>query len=174
MTNHVHLVVGVSDYPTDVGALMKRLAGRQTRWVNKQERRTGSLWESRYKISPIDTDAYLLQCCRYVDLNPVTAKMVSAAAQYPWSSAVWATGNALADWLDESPVYRALGGTTRSRQQAYERYLGLQGDAQNAHGFIQAAVERNQLTGGQRFIDEVARRTGIRIECRGQGRPAKP
>lgn len=67
MANHIHLVVEVGDDPAAVGHLMKRLAGRQTRFVNKVEGRTGSLWESRYKISPIDSEAYLLQCCRYVE-----------------------------------------------------------------------------------------------------------
>ena len=60
MTNHVHLIIGANERLGDIGELMKRLAGRQTRFVNKMERRTGSLWESRYKVSPIDTGAYLL------------------------------------------------------------------------------------------------------------------
>ena len=47
------------------------------------ERRAGSLWDSRYKISPIQSDEYLLQCCRYVELNPVKAKMVESAELYP-------------------------------------------------------------------------------------------
>ena len=50
---------------------MKRFAGRQTRYVNYLERRTGSLWEGRYKSSPIETNSYLLACCRYVELNPI-------------------------------------------------------------------------------------------------------
>ncbi len=86
MTNHIHLVIEPSIYPTDVGELMKRLAGRQTRFANKMEGRSGSLWESRYKISAIETDAYLLQCCRYVELNPVKAGMVADPEDYPWSS----------------------------------------------------------------------------------------
>ncbi|MDC0661370.1 transposase [Marinobacter sp. SS21] len=76
MINHVHLVVGDNDKLTAISQLMKRLAGRQTRFVNAMERRNGSLWEGRYKVSPIDTDAYLLSSCRYVELNPVKARMV--------------------------------------------------------------------------------------------------
>jgi len=85
MTNHIHLIVDPGRYPTNVGELMKRLAARQTRYVNKLEGRTGSLWDSRYKISPIETEAYLLQCCRYVELNPLKAKMVIKAERYTWS-----------------------------------------------------------------------------------------
>ncbi|SDW26038.1 transposase [Marinobacter mobilis] len=54
MTNHVPLVVGANDELTAIPRLMKRLAGRQTRFVNAMERRSGSLWEGRYKVSPIE------------------------------------------------------------------------------------------------------------------------
>jgi len=77
MTNHIHLVLQVGDDVSAIGQLMKRLAARQTRYVNKLEGRTGTLWDSRFRSSPIDTDRYLLACCRYVELNPVRAGMVS-------------------------------------------------------------------------------------------------
>ncbi|MBU2887370.1 transposase [Gilvimarinus agarilyticus] len=109
MTNHVHLIVGANDRPGDIGGLMNRLAGRQTRFVNKMEGRTGSLWESRYKISPIETDSYLLQCCRYVELNPVKAEMVESARDYIWSSYRARVELTPCPWLDPLPVMHALG-----------------------------------------------------------------
>ena len=77
MTNHVHLVVEPGDDATTISALMKRVAGRQSAFVNKLEKRTGSLWDGRFKASPIQRDEYLLSCIRYVEMNPVRAKMVS-------------------------------------------------------------------------------------------------
>ncbi len=82
MTNHVHLLLDPGDDIKSIGLLMKRLAGRQTRFVNKQENRTGSLWDGRYKMSIVDSDEYFLQCCRYIELNPVKAKMVIRPADY--------------------------------------------------------------------------------------------
>jgi putative transposase len=58
MTNHVHLLLDLGDDVKSIGLLMKRLAGRQTRYVNKQEPRTGSLWEGRYKMSIVESDFY--------------------------------------------------------------------------------------------------------------------
>jgi len=58
MTNHVHLVLQPSETVSGLGRLIKRLSGRQTRFVNRQESRTGTLWERRYRSSPIPTDAY--------------------------------------------------------------------------------------------------------------------
>lgn len=171
MTNHVHLVVEAGEDRSGIGNLMKRLAGRQTRFVNKMERRTGSLWESRYKISPIDTDAYLLQCCRYVELNPVKAGMVARPDDYEWSSYRTMTCPAHCDWLDASPVFEALGNDVHSRVQRYAKSVNDLAGAEKEASFIGAAVSRNQLTGGSRFIAEVERRTGIRVEFRPQGRP---
>jgi len=72
MTNHVHLVVKANDNVTAIPQLMKRLAGRQTRFMNALKKRSGSLSEGRYKISPIDTDACLLACCCYVEFSQKT------------------------------------------------------------------------------------------------------
>ncbi len=60
MTNHVHLVINPGDNPENLGKLMKRVAGRQTRYVNCQEGRSGTLWEGRFKSSPVDSNNYLL------------------------------------------------------------------------------------------------------------------
>ena len=65
--------------------LKKRLAGPQTRYANKQERRTQSLWEGRDKMSIVESDSYILQCCRYIELNPVKAKMVAQPEHRPAS-----------------------------------------------------------------------------------------
>ena len=55
MTNHIHLIVDPGKDVKAIGRLMKRVNGKQTRFVNNLEKRTGSLWEGRYKSSPIST-----------------------------------------------------------------------------------------------------------------------
>jgi putative transposase len=77
MTNYVHLLLDLGDDVKSIGFLMKRLALWQTRYANKQENRTGSPWEGRYKMSIVESDSHFLQCCRYIELNPVKAKMVA-------------------------------------------------------------------------------------------------
>ena len=72
MTNHLHLLLAPEDLD-GLGKLMKRLAGRQTRYHNHLEGRSGTLWEGRYKSSVVQSDAYFLACCRYIELNPVRA-----------------------------------------------------------------------------------------------------
>ncbi len=104
MTNHVLLIPRPGEAIAGLGQLMKRLAGRQNRFVNRQESRTGTLWEGRYRSSPIETDAYLLAGCRYVELNPVHARMTDDPAAYPWSSCRRHAGLAKRfGWLDIDP-----------------------------------------------------------------------
>jgi putative transposase len=100
MTNHVHLIIDPGSDENNLGLLMKRLAGRHTRRINRLERRTGTSWEGRFKCSPIESDRYLLACTRYVDLNPVRARMVARPEDYAWSSYRARVGIVECDWLD--------------------------------------------------------------------------
>jgi putative transposase len=81
MTNHVHLLL-VPAQAASLASLLKALAGRQTRYVNRLEERSGTLWEGRYKSSPVDTEGYLLECSRYIELNPLRAGIVGRPEQY--------------------------------------------------------------------------------------------
>lgn len=76
----------LGDDAKSIGLLMKRVAGRQTRYVNKQEHHTGSLWDGRYKMIIVDSDTCFLQCRRYIEFNPVNEKMVTRPEHYLWSS----------------------------------------------------------------------------------------
>ncbi len=171
MTNHVHLLLAPHE-PGAIGRLMKRLAGRQTRYRNRLERRTGTLWEGRYKSSPVDSDAYLLACCRYIELNPVRAHMVSAPGDYPWSSFAERMGNVDHNILDLAPQYLELGMYEIERRDNYRSFIAA-AIPDGEWSLIREAVHRNQLTGHNRFIDEVNKVLGRRVEQRGPGRPTK-
>ncbi len=123
MTNHIHLVIDHCDNIDAIGLLMKRIGGRQTRYINKLEERTGSLWEGRFKSSPIQAYRYLLACCRYVELNPVRAGMVALPWDYLWSSCSVKTGGKQQDWLDRDPYYTSLGRTKKKREEACKNWL---------------------------------------------------
>jgi REP-associated tyrosine transposase len=168
MTNHVHLILNPGANAQSIGLLMKRLAARQTRYINKCKRRTGTLWEGRYKASPIQTDAYLLQCCRYIELNPVRAAMVTQPEEYEWSSYRAKIGLETSGILDLDPCYLGL----KSPDETYRTFVEA-GISPDEYSFIRERVQRNRLTGDGTFVDEVERRTGLRIEYREPGRPAR-
>ena len=172
MTNHIHLIIEPGDDASTASELMKRLAGRQAAFVNKQEGRSGALWEGRFKASPIQRDNYLLACCRYVEMNPVHANMVSGPRQYRWSSYRERIGLVDNGLLDMDASYLGLADDAVRRIERYQAYL-KQGASDKEIELLRDAWSRNQLTGNDHFIDEIERRTGRRVEYRSRGRPGK-
>ena len=85
MTNHVHLLMTPRD-TAGISRLMQHLGRHYVLYVNRQYRRTGTLWEGRHKASLVQADKYLLTSMRYIELNPVAAGMVQSPEQYRWSS----------------------------------------------------------------------------------------
>ena len=170
MTNHVHLILDPCQNEHSIGKMMKRLAGRQTRYVNALERRTGSLWEGRYKSSPIEMDTYLLACCRYVEMNPVRAGMVNRPEEYDWSSYRQKTGTETT-WIDIDTCYLALSEVESERRQRYRQFV-LRGNVNEIDTRIRNAYQHGWLTGSNRFVDEVEARSGIRVDNRKRGRPS--
>ncbi|WP_372864599.1 transposase [Spongiibacter sp.] len=172
MADCVHLIVSAPDDTSAIPKLMKHLAGRQTRFVNAMTQRSGSLWESRYRISPVDTEEFLLPCCRYIELSPVKAAIVEQPEDYLWSSCASRMGLRKCSWLDNSTINNLLGGGSKNSGEAYRAYLA-DNSADKHDEIIELAIQRNKLTGGKRFIDNIEQLTGVRIEMRGQGRPRK-
>lgn len=107
--------------------------------MNALEKRSGSLWEGRYKISPIDTDTYLLACCRYVELNPVKAGMVDKPALCEWSSYSARVGESHCQWLDVPDTFRALAGSHQMRIEAYRQFVE-QKDTSPSDELIRTAI----------------------------------
>jgi putative transposase len=85
MTKHIHLLMTSSELMS-IPKIMQSVGRRYVQYINKTYRRICTLWEGRYKASIIDAEAYLLACCRYIELNPVRASMVEHPIDYPWSS----------------------------------------------------------------------------------------
>ena len=155
MTNHVHLLVtpATADGP---GAMMKRLGQRYVQYVNRTYRRTGTLWEGRFRSCIVETASYFLTCQRYIELNPVRAGMAAEPGGYPWSSY---RANAHGEWspvLTPHCVYLALGRSLDSRLAAYRRLF----DGEVTTGDLKAirtATNGNFALGGSRFRADIAR-----------------
>lgn len=75
MTNHVHLLL-TPPKAEAVPNLLISLGRGYVQYVNRSYRRTGTLWDSRYKSSLVQPETYLLACQRYIELNPVRAAKI--------------------------------------------------------------------------------------------------
>jgi putative transposase len=85
MDNHVHLLVTPAK-DDSMSRMMKAVGERYVRAFNKRHKRTGTLWEGRFKSSIVETAKYLFTLYRYIELNPVRAGMVAHPSEYAWSS----------------------------------------------------------------------------------------
>ncbi len=85
MTNHVHLLASARE-PYALSRMMHYLGRRFVQYINHVYRRSGTLWEGRFKASLVDTETYFLRCSRYIECNPVRARMVVDPTDYRWSS----------------------------------------------------------------------------------------
>ena len=122
MDNHVHLLIT----PPDIGAvarLMQKLGRGYVGQFNVRHRRTGTLWEGRYKASLVDSESYVLHCHRYIDLNPVRARMTDDPTTFAWSSCASHCGLRQEVMLSPHPQYSALGAMPESRAMAYSQLL---------------------------------------------------
>lgn len=161
MTNHVHLLMT----PTVAGSvsrMMQTLGRRYVRYFNHTYRRTGTLWEGRFRSCLVEADTYLLTCQRYIELNPVRAGMVARPSDYHWSSFhANALGIASRLWTPHR-TYLGLGGDALERAQAYlglfDTPLGEQSAVE-----IRAATNMGLALGNDRFKEEIERLTGRRL-----------
>ncbi len=168
MTNHVHLLL-TPQRPDAVSRLMQSLGRRYAQYVNRYYKRSGSVWEGRFKASLIQAEEYLLTCYRYIELNPVRADMVRDPGDYAWSS-YRCNGLGHADPLiTEHPLYAALGAGALERQSTYRALFRAHLD-EPALTVIREAVNRGQPLGADHFKEQVAAALGQRALARKQGR----
>ncbi|MDH5766346.1 MAG: transposase [Gammaproteobacteria bacterium] len=124
MTNHVHLLVTPS-CETGVSNMMQTLGRKYVRYFNSIYKRTGTLWEGRFKSCLIEEDNYLLLCQRYIELNPVRANMIEHPADYRWSSFHANGYGQKAKLWTAHPLYLQLGKSVIERTKAYrELFVG--------------------------------------------------
>lgn len=171
MTNHVHLLL-TPGCKNSAALLMKNVAQRYTQYINRSYRRSGTLWEGRFKSCLTREDAYVLSCYRYIELNPVRAGMVSHPVAYPWSSYGTNGAGKPSAMVTAHPHYLALGGDTRQRLKAYSDLFCLQPDP-TMTATIRSATNRGHVLGSDRFQREIADMLQRRVVPAKRGRPAR-
>ncbi|HAZ32058.1 MAG TPA: addiction module toxin RelE [Dehalococcoidia bacterium] len=120
MTNHYHLLLETIDPTLSRG--MRQLNGVYTQTFNRHHDRVGHLFQGRFKAILVDKDAYLLEICRYVVLNPVRAKLVRSVKDWKWYRSTAGMEEPLAfltvDWILSQFDDRRL-----EAQKAYRRFV---------------------------------------------------
>jgi len=169
MTNHVHLLV-TAEKPDGIAKMMQSIGRRYVQYINRSYRRTGSLWEGRFKSSLLQAEEYLLTCMRYIELNPVRANMVTDPAQYRWSSYRHNGLGQADERITPHLLYLELDKEQDERLTAYRALFRSELDDE-AIADIRLALSQGQPLGSDRFSEAMCAATGIR---RSQKRPGLP
>jgi putative transposase len=128
MTNHFHLML--EPLQNDIlSQAMESILKPYALYFNKRYNRTGHVFESRFKSYIIQTESYFFSCCRYINLNPVKAKMVTSPEKYMWSGFL-SLANRQKDLvkMDHHELYLALGKSPEERKNAYSVLIRHQND----------------------------------------------
>jgi putative transposase len=152
--------------------MMQWLGRQYVGYINGRYRRTGTLWEGRYKSCLVDTERYLLTCYRYIELNPVRAAMVADPADYAWSS-YRTNAQALPDKvIVPHTEYLRLGADAAERCVAYRQlFKEVLDDARLAE--IRAYVQQQRALGTIRFQREIEAMIGRCASVRAPHRPRR-
>lgn len=171
MTNHVHLLLTPAALES-CARLMKAVAQLHTQYVNRTYGRSGTLWEGRFNSCLVQSEDYLLNCYRYVERNPVAARLCAQAAEYEWSSCRANACGAVDAAITPHEEYVRLGATAESRRAAYHELIASPLSAERVDE-IRRATNGNFALGNDRFKKTVSMALGRRAYPGSPGRPSR-
>lgn len=139
MNNHVHILFRSGE--KGISAIMRKLLTWYAIYFNRKYKRTGHLFENRYKSILCEEEGYLLALIRYIHLNPVRAHIISdieSLDHYPWSGHSTIMGYTSHEWMDKEYVLAQFGVKRKRAHTAYRRFI--------EEGFTMG--QRPELVGG--------------------------
>ncbi len=151
---------------------MKRLGQRYVQYINRTYKRSGTLWEGRFRSCIIQQQQYLFSCQRYIEMNPVRAGIVKHPGDYRWSSyQVNGLGNK-SSLIHPHSLYRKLGRTDAERQMAYRELFRYELESEEIDK-IRKATNGNFVLGNEWFTNKISAILGRRVIPGKPGRPSK-
>ena len=165
MINHIHLLL-TPQYDDSLSKTMQKLSLRYTQYVNQKYERSGRLWECRFHSCLVDREQYLWIVCRYIERNPVRAKVVNEPSEYKWSSAKANTALDMEENLTE-PIWQS-----HLEREEYRRFLN-QPDRKDEIERVRRSTFKGTPIGGEAFITYIAQELGLDVKTSRRGRPSK-
>ncbi len=162
MPNHFHICMS-TDQASNISQMMQWLLTSHVRRAHSLNKTSGHLWQGRFKSFSIQCDTHLLTVLRYIEANPVRAKLVASARQWPWSSFAFRENPRGLGILDPSPV---------PLPEHWEDYVNSSLPIKELEA-IRHSVGRQSPLGEIHWVEEIARRFGLWSTLNPRGRPRK-
>lgn len=171
MTNHVHLLL-TPKAEESASLLMKHLGQRYVQYINRVYRRSGTLWEGRFRSSLTQSEDYVLACYRYIELNPVGAGMVQRPKSYRWSSYSANALGASDELITPHEQYLRIGLTDEARREGYRALFNAHLEPDTVEQ-IRRSTNGNYALGDERFKRQIEEALGRRARPGAPGRPTR-
>ncbi len=152
MGNHIHLAIQVAHIP--LSKIIQNLSFRYTKWINRQQGRTGHLFQGRYKAILVEQESYLLELVRYIHLNPVRAGLVKQVDEYQFSSHRAYLGDNTLPWLTTDWVLGQFDRSVTKARQRYNAFIADGGGLTHQEQFYRGETDTRVL-GDDRFLETV-------------------
>jgi len=149
MTNHVHILCTPSNHLA-ISKMMQSLGRMYVMYFNRAYKRTGTLWEGRYRSCLVQDEEYLLTLYRYIELNPVRAGMVNEPSEYSWSSYQCNGLGKASDLITAHPIYLAISKDVSKRLDSYRRLFTIH-VAPTLIEYIRKATNKGLALGSEQF-----------------------
>lgn len=171
LDDQVHLLVEPpgADAP---GRMLQSLGRRYGAAFNRRHGRSGTLWDGRFRATPIDPREHLLDAMLCIEQAPLRAGLAQTAVDWPWSSAAHHAGRRRTAWLSDPPPYWALGNTPFERELAWLQRLDEPLEAPLRSALLDA-VHKGWVFGSGAFIASLNARIQRPLQPRPRGRPPK-
>jgi putative transposase len=169
LTNHAHLLM-TPRTSRGVSKVMQSVGRRYVGYFNAVYRRTGTLWEGRYRASLVETERYLLTCYRYVELNPIRAGLAIDPSEYSWSSHRANAWGHVDPLVTPHALYDSLDRDANRRREAYRALFEIPLE----HSLLEEIREttnKRWVLGSNRFREEIAALASRRTQPLVRGGP---
>ena len=159
MANHIHLLA-TPNTPDGISQLMKTTGQRYVSYINKLEKRSGTLWDGRYKASLVEQGHYLIACMHYIEMAPVRSATVKIPKDYRFSSyRANAQGEGVGVKITPHQSYNALvpWAIDKSNEETQQKYKQLLREPQDEEELqtIHKAINSNLVFGNKQFRESI-------------------
>lgn len=131
MPNHYHILLEIVD-PAKLSKMMAGLGRSYVYYYQKQYKLGGHIWQGRFKSQPIEKERYLLSCARYIERNPLRAKMVNSPEDYEYSSAKFYVHGKEDNLTKTDPSFESFGSSISERRSNYADFLKIHNAEEDA------------------------------------------
>ncbi len=154
MTNHYHLIIETPE--ANLSKIMHHITSGYTMYINKKRKRSGHLFQGRYKSIVVEKDSYLVELSRYIHLNPVRAKMVEKLEDYTYSSYPCYITKKTNDILTTDMILSLQSKNQKDAKRRYKEYVdsGVEEEIENPYSHVYGGM----ILGKGQFIKEVLKK----------------